>query len=171
LVDCREYRYVGPREIINSLPKNSGCIRVQDTKDIIRWIIETDQIEDYAGFTVTFIVDTGGNLWINDRHSEHVLCASGENVLSAGEITFQLEKDQVEVIEVTNQSTGYCPEPESWLAVKNALQSLEIPHPPDFTMKCIFRLCKKCGTKNLVKDDWYVCSVCDSELSKNWNID
>ncbi len=58
----------------------------------------------------TFVIDTASNLRINDRHSEHIVCANGEMVLSAGEITFEMYKNNVvQISQITNQSTGYCP--------------------------------------------------------------
>ncbi|BDA71358.1 hypothetical protein CAL7716_055240 [Calothrix sp. PCC 7716] len=59
---------------------------------------------------MTVIIDVDEQLWIADRHSEHVQCARGQRVLSAGEITFTLASSNVLVSEVSNQSTGYCPE-------------------------------------------------------------
>jgi hypothetical protein len=49
------------------------------------------------------------------------VCAGGENVLSAGGVTFGVEGAEVTVTEVTNQSTGYRPEPESRPYVEEAL--------------------------------------------------
>jgi len=165
----REYRYVGSSDILDSLPTDLRRVLVQSANDVLHWIQETKQHPEYDGLIVaTFIIDMDGRLWINDRRSEHVHCAAGKNVLSAGEMAFGLE-DGLAVVEVSNQSTGYCPEPESWPAVERALAAAYIPHPPDFTMKCIFRLCENCGTKNLVKDDWYECGVCQSPLSLDWN--
>ena len=106
---------------------------------------------------------------IADRHSEHVACAEQLDVLSAGEITFEISNDQVHFTWITNQSTGYCPEPESWPAVKNALDKAKISRPDEFSTKFIFRLCKKCNAINIVKDDWYVCIECDATLNNKWN--
>ena len=39
----------------------------------------------------------------------------------AGEITFTVRPGSISVTWVTNQSTGYCPEPASWPAVETAL--------------------------------------------------
>ena len=168
----REYRYVGPDDIIKNLPVTSKRILVTSPASVINWIQDTKQSSEYDDlYVATFIVDTDGNLWINDRRSEHVLCAMGKNVLSAGEIAFELKEHDIEVIEITNQSTGYCPEPESWWAVKRALNPANIRHPSDFTMKVVFRLCNNCGTKNIVKDDWFECEVCQKPLSKVWNFD
>jgi len=166
----REYRYVGPSEIRDNLPEKSQRVLIQSRADVINWIKGTNQQPEHDDLIVaTFIIDTSGQLWINDRRSEHVLCAAGKNVLSAGEMAFEVAQNHVEVIEVTNQSTGYCPEPESWRAVKQALDAVAIPHPPDFTMKFIFRLCETCGTKNIVKDMWFECAVCQAPLNEQWN--
>ena len=168
----REYRYVGSSDLLENLPTNSGRVLLTATDVIIKWIKETNQPYEYDNVVVaTFIVDTDKQMWINDRRSEHVRCAHGGNVLSAGEITFEVDKDNVEVIEITNQSTGYCPEPESWWAVKEALQETDILFPANFTTKFIFRMCEKCGTKNIIKDDWYECGVCQEVLSSYWNFD
>jgi len=62
---------------------------------------------------VTFVIDQSGTLLVADRQSEHVACAGRQPVLSAGEMTFLVSGKVVEMAEVSNQSTGYCPEPES----------------------------------------------------------
>ncbi len=118
---------------------------------------------------MTFIIDVEGWLWIADRHSEHYACAAGGDVLSAGEMTFELQTGTISAVEITNQSLGYCPEPESWPSVENALNRAGISHPGGFTTAFIFRRCESCGAKNLVKDDWYCCALCGSELPRHWN--
>ena len=80
--------------------------------------------------------------------SEHVACAAGGPVLSAGEITFD---DECNVPEISNQSTGFCPEPESWSTVERALDRVGIEHPGGFTIAVVFRLCPKCHERNIVK--------------------
>jgi hypothetical protein len=136
----------------------------------MNWLANTTQPKNPDdSITLTFIVDTEGFLWINDRHSEHVICANGGDVLSAGEITFKVENNSVSVVAITNQSTGYCPQPESYTAVKQALGQTDIPHPSHFTTAYHFRRCNECGTTNIIKDDWFVCAVCDVDLSKAWN--
>lgn len=166
----RIYPYVGSSEIVRNLPNQSHRVQVTKSDDVMAWINSTNQQPEYDDlYFVTFIVDLDGDLWINDRRSEHVLCAKGDPVLSAGEIGFSIENDSLAVVEITNQSTGYCPEPESWDVVHNALKRANISHPDDFTNRIIFRLCKACNTKNIIKDDWYVCAVCDEPLSNLWN--
>ena len=73
------------------------------------------------------------------------------------------------VLEVTNQSTGYCPDPDCWPAVRQSLDSLGIAHPGDFTDKVIFRRCPSCGERNIVRDGDFVCALCDSDLPARWN--
>jgi hypothetical protein len=91
----RLYHYVGPREILSRAGRSGKRIHSGD-------------LQNPAWFT--FVVDEHGSLLIADRRSEHVACACGRPVLSAGEMFVR----GGEVVEVSNQSTGYCPEPESW---------------------------------------------------------
>src|SRR5262249_60577502 len=66
--------------------------------------------------------------WVACR-SAHLRGWPGGPVLSAGELFFLTASGRVEVIEASNQSTGYCPEPESWPAVAAALDRAGIAHP------------------------------------------
>jgi hypothetical protein len=115
------------------------------------------------------VIDSEGRLRLADRHSEHVACAGGGPVLSAGEIFLGTTGDAVVVEEVSNLSTGYCPEPESWEAVQEALDRLGVGHPGAFTMAVVFRLCPRCEQRNVVKDGWFVCQVCGGDLPEVWN--
>ena len=72
---------------------------------------------------------------------------------------------------VSNQSTGYCPEPASWPAVAAALDRAGIGHPGRFTAECVFRRCETCGERNLIKDGWFACEVCGAGLLKKWNFE
>jgi hypothetical protein len=72
--------------------------------------------------------------------------------------------------EISNQSTGYCPDPDSWPAVAVTLDRLGLAHPGDFTDKVIFRRCPACGQLNIVRDGHFACAVCDSALPAHWNI-
>jgi len=167
----RLYPYVGSESIRRAIPKTSHRLHVTNIEGLLRWLLDTHQPRERDGtVVVTFIIDAAGELWINDRRSEHVLCADGGDVLSAGEMTFAIQRASIEVVGVSNQSTGYCPEPESWPAVDRVLTALAIPHPENFTMICIFRRCETCQTLNLVKDDWFECAVCQSPLSTAWNL-
>lgn len=166
----RQYKYVGSESLKALLTRPSRRVCIRHPNDVVKWVETTNEAIDNTGMVVvTFIVDANQQLWINERRSEHVVCAAGQNVFSAGEMTFGLRGDQVEVVEVTNQSTGYCPEPESWSVVASVLEQIGITYPPDFTTAYIFRRCDKCGTTNIVKDMWFECAVCGTTLSQVWN--
>jgi hypothetical protein len=162
----RQYTYVGLHEIAQLLQHSPQRTLVQQAADVLHWIKDTGQpLGADDSVTATFIVDLKEQLWIADRHSEHVACAAGQNVLAAGEITFCLAKGQIRVSEITNQSTGYCPDLPSWTAVAAALDRLHLPHPPAFTTVFVFRRCTACGQTNIVKEDWFECAVCSKSLS------
>ena len=168
----RQYSYVGPHDLRQLLQQPSQRAWIRHPDDILNWIKATKPtLQPDKTIIATFVIDTSQVLWIADRHSEHVVCAAGQTVLSAGEITFEIQGNQLEVIEVTNQSTGYCPEPESWWIVEYVLSQIGLPHPLTFTTEFIFRRCDKCGTTNIVKDMWFECAVCQAPLSQHWNYD
>jgi hypothetical protein len=33
----------------------------------------------------------------------------------------------------------------------------------------MFRRCEKCGERNVVKEGWFVCGVCRTDLPAKWN--
>src|SRR5262245_46362762 len=112
------YRYVGPEDIRRRASGGQSGVRVESVHDLDAWIRETAQRPNREGLiAVTFVVDERGSLRVADRGSEHIACSAGRPVLSAGEL-FCLAS---EVAEVSNQSTGFCPEPESWPVVAAAL--------------------------------------------------
>ncbi len=162
---------MGPNDLLELIKTVGKGNKISTSKDVMCWVGETEQVLDYDNAVIaTYVVDLRNNLLVADRHSEHVVCAGGENVLSAGEITFCIDDSRVKVVEVTNQSTGYCPKPESWSTVKNALIAANIDRPNNFTRKFIFRVCEKCNLLNVVKEEWFVCVQCNEELNKLWNI-
>jgi len=166
------YRYIGPKKIADHAHTAPAGIRLESTEDVFRWIRQTGQKLNPAGsVTATFIVDEAGWLRIADRRSEHVACAGGKPVLSAGEITFTVMPGGVSVSWATNQSTGYCPEPHSWQAVQAALARAGIAAPGSFSQEFSFRRCSHCGSVNLVKDGVFECEVCSTPLPEEWNLD
>jgi hypothetical protein len=167
----RLYRYVGDETIKQTAPTGSESrTLVQGPGDVLSWITETEQAVDSEGTVVaTFVIDPQGRLWIADRRSEHFHCAGGGEVLSAGEVTFHVTDNTVEVIEISNQSTGYCPEPESYFSVASAMDAAGIACPSEFTTEFVFRRCDRCGTTNIVKDGWFECEVCGASLPGGWN--
>jgi hypothetical protein len=157
------YEYVGPAAIRARCADGPlGCL-VSTPADLLAWV------DDGEVRAVTFVVDADGNLRIADRHSEHVACAGGGPVRSAGELFLRRAGDSVEVAEASNQSTGYCPEPESWPAVAAALDAAGIGHPGCFTTAILFRRCPGCGERSIVKDAWFVCPLCGADLPAAWN--
>jgi len=78
---------------------------------------------------------------------------------------------RVPVVEVSNQSAGYCPDVTCWSAVASALDRAGLGRPDGFTAEFVFRRCVTCRGTNIVKDGDYVCSVCGSELPDYWNFE
>jgi len=159
------YRYVGPKQIADRAPAVPAGIRVESPKDVLHWILQTDQELNAEGsVTATFVIDEAGCLRIADRRSEHVACSGGQPVRSAGEMTFTVTPRDVRVTWVTNQSTGYCPEPDSWPAAQAALERAGIAAPDGFSLELLFRRCPQCGSINIVKDQNFACGVCSAAL-------
>ncbi|MDJ1498860.1 hypothetical protein QNI19_38390 [Cytophagaceae bacterium DM2B3-1] len=168
-----EYIFVGDTGLLRLVKAEWKGYCIRSVADIEYWIKKTNQKPDgNSEITATFIIDLEYSLLINDRHSEHVVCAAGENVLSAGEITFELDKNKSYLIsQITNQSTGYCPSPKSWSAVKYTLEKVGIPFSDFFTVSFEFRICSTCGWINVIKDNYFVCinSECQNPLSAHEN--
>ena len=165
----RRYQYVGPAEIAARVRGSCGGTVIDSLEKVRDSLRSMDDYRSGESLTVTFVVGLGGKLRIADRRSEHVMCAQGKAVLSAGEMTFGWVDDRIVVEGVTNQSTGYCPEPESWEAVATALDRLSIDRPSGFDPVIVFRRCPSCSQINVVKDDRFECEVCQSRLPKQWN--
>lgn len=163
----REYEYVGPAELRDAAKSQASGTGIATLDDLRAWLasVEMDRSPD-GTHIATFTINLDGKMLLAPRRSEHVACASGGPVLSAGEIGFD---DELTVTEISNQSTGFCPEPESWPTVANALDRIGIPNPERFTTEVVFRLCPRCGERNIVKDEWYYCTMCDAELPRTWN--
>lgn len=165
----RRYSYIGPDELKQRLKRESHCIHVTSAADLVPWMATFSSHGRESHVPATFIITLDEQLWIADRRSEHVACASGEDVLAAGEIVFARSGNSLRVEEATNQSTGYCPEPECWSVVARVLNRLGISQPPFFTQAFAFRRCDRCGATNLIKDEVYECAICNSPLSQVWN--
>lgn len=155
----RHYSYVG----------HTGT-RITSHGDLRAWLKRSRADADDRGVIIaTFVIAVDGTLVIAHRHFEHVKCAGAAPVLSAGEMSFA----DGAVVAVSNQSTGYCPEPESWPAVAEALDRAGIEHPGCFTTPILFRRCPNptCGQRNIVKDGDFRCGVCEAELPQTWNFE
>ncbi|GAB2921167.1 hypothetical protein GCM10027280_05230 [Micromonospora polyrhachis] len=110
-----------------------------------------------------------GVLRLAPRRSEHVALAGGRDVLAAGELMFTPTETGWRITEVTNQSTGYCPDPDSWPAVGRALDRLGVSNPGTFTDNVVFRRCPTCGERNIVRDNDFTCALCNGPLPTRWN--
>src|SRR5262245_38567290 len=143
----RLYRYIGPKRIADRATPTPAGTPIRSAADVARWVRESGQQPGPDGCVIaTFVVDAAGVLLVADRRCEHVACAGRQPVQSAGEITFRGGGRTVEVAAVSNQSTGYCPEPESWPAVVAALSAAGLEPPEGFALACQFRRCLGCGS-------------------------
>jgi hypothetical protein len=162
------YLYVGPasiRRAVEGVPAGT-CIRSQ--ADLEAWLLQNPTAFDEGA---TFIVSLDGLLRLAPRRSEHVACAAGAPVLSAGEMRFAWQKPRAAVVaEVTNQSTGYCPEPSSFEDVARALRVAGLFAPPTWSWACVFRRCPGCEQLNLVKNDDFTCEACWGALPRERNL-
>jgi hypothetical protein len=150
------YAYVGPAEI---------KLRVAEDPPGTPILASTVPLDE----PLTYVVTLDGILRVAHRRSEHVACAGGGEVLAAGELVAERVAGGVRIAEISNQSTGYCPEPECWPEVARALDAAGIAHAGRFTAPVVFRRCDACGERNLVKDEWFECAICGAELSRVWN--
>lgn len=159
------FSYVGPEEVRAGSSDESKGTPLLSGADVVDWLKVEGHGED--GWA-TYVVSLRGDLLVGPRRSEHVACAGGESVLAAGEICFDTSGA---VVEVTNNSTGYCPAEDCWESVRLAVDRANLRRPDGFTFLVSFRRCPGCGERNLVKDSWYVCAVCDADLPTEWNFD
>lgn len=167
---AKKYLYVGPEDTLSLVSPDNKGLTVKTLQPLLQWVQQQQNELREDEIIATFIIDKRGRLVVSDRESEHVFCAGGQAVLSAGEMTFTVEKGNLHLLAVSNQSTGYCPQARSWKYVAKALKKLGLNAPKGFTTIFEFRRCHECSNVNLIKDDWYVCAFCDEELSRKWNI-
>ncbi|MEM6533928.1 MAG: hypothetical protein AAF654_15005 [Myxococcota bacterium] len=164
----RVYEYVGPRELLELVSADRAGAPIRSRTDLIDWV--TGALErGMDTVTATFTGSPELVMSLADRHSEHVVCATGGPVCAAGEITFEMSEGVPTVTEVSNQSTGFCPEPDCWNEVRAVLDKLPVDSPEALTHPFVFRRCTNCGQRNIVKDNWFVCSACDADLDRAWN--
>lgn len=164
----RRYAYIGPPELRALIRPGGEGFRLRSAQDLELWAAQVAAEELAEPFTFTVGLD--GMLRLAPRRSEHVVCAGGEPVLSAGELRLAHQSDRWRAVEVSNHSTGYCPDPASWPAVAAALTCVGIWPPDGFTHEVVFRRCTSCRQLNIVRDDHYVCVFCDADLTRRWNL-
>ena len=98
--------------------------------------------------------------------SAHVLARR----LAAGGVLFRGTGAGWSVIGISNQSAGYCPDPDSWPALARTLDRLGLAHPGGFTHNVVFRRCTACGQPSIVRESDFACAVCDSPLPAQQNV-
>ncbi|MEV6929037.1 hypothetical protein AB0M46_31725 [Dactylosporangium sp. NPDC051485] len=165
----RRYRYVGPADIAAIALQGAEGRSIRSAEDLAVWVASVNARELAEPFT--YVVDTDGVLRLAARRSEHVACAGGGTVRAAGEIAVVQRPGGWLVSEVSNQSTGYCPDPPCWPALAAALQQAGLDHPGGFTSEFVFRRCPDCAQLNVVKDGDFACCLCGSDLPQVWNVD
>lgn len=169
---AKPYEYVGPKNIRKRAESGPAGERIESAEGLRVWVTSPGREATREGLVAaTFVTDEQGELCVADRRTEHISCSGGRPVLSAGEMFFEVGPSGIHVAEVTNQSTGFCPEPESWPAVAAALDHLGVLRPNRFTQEIAFRLCPACGQRNIVKDGWFVCATCGADLPREWNFE
>jgi hypothetical protein len=166
----KSYSYIGPESILFRVSSQYSGVTIHNINDLSKWI-SAKKYDKNEQIIIAYVIDISGKLVVCDRHFEHVQCARSGRVLAAGEIVVQFNNSHPIITGITNQSIGYCPKPESWSAVKQALESIEIEYPDYFTKVCHFRKCENCGEISIIKDDYYICENCNQQLSREWNIE
>ncbi|QEH38924.1 hypothetical protein OJF2_75340 [Aquisphaera giovannonii] len=164
----KAYPYVGPKEIAARASGSVPGTVFSSADDLAAWVQAAETSRGRV--TAMFVVDAAGRLRLADRRSEHVACAGGSPVLAAGEITLSIRAGRVVAEGVSNQSTGYCPEPESWPAVSAALAAAGVEPPEGYSTELSFRRCPRCDQINVIKDQLLECAVCGSALPMAWNL-
>ncbi|MFF3289227.1 hypothetical protein [Streptomyces sp. NPDC003023] len=168
----RRFGYLGPREIWHAAEGVPVGQVVRGADDFRAWAAAREPAEWAEPFT--YVVDEDGFLRLAARRSEHVACAGRGSVRAAGEVSFRWDGDRRhdgrrdggrwEVVEVTNQSTGYCPDPDCWPSVAAALDRAGIARPARFTQEFVFRHCTGCTELNIVRENHFVCVFCGADL-------
>lgn len=156
----RSYAYVGPERIRVAAAREPEGTVITSAAALRAWALAHPD----AASGATYVIDTRGKLRLAPRRSEHVACAGGGRVLAAGELCVAGGA----ILSLTNQSTGYCPEPRCFPAVRDALAAAGIGAPARWTHAFTFRRCT-CGQINLIKDADYTCGVCGRDLPEEWN--
>lgn len=165
-VSSRRYAYVGPAHILDAACNAPAGAAIRCRDDLFAWLTTAHHHDDDSPGWATYVVDLGGTLRLAHRRTEHVACAGGEGVLAAGEVEFALDG---EVLFLSNNSSGYCPDLACLPAVLRALRVAGAGAPQQFTVSVLFRRCEACGERCTVKDSFFFCDLCDAPLSREWN--
>ncbi|MBO4252883.1 hypothetical protein [Streptomyces griseorubiginosus] len=167
-MSTRGYGYIGPEELRPQAGGGAAGRAIRTSADLDVWMAERGAQEAAEPFT--YVIGLDGLLRLAPRRSEHVACAGGGRVLAAGELGLTRGPGGWAVQDVSNQSTGYCPDLDSWHSVRAALDALGIEHPGGFTHEVVFRRCPACAEVGIVREGDFVCVFCGAELPARWNI-
>lgn len=165
---ARTYAYVGPRRLLEQAASTIDRLEPKSGPELLGWL-RARSLLPHA--TLTYVVMPTGRLRVSERHAEHVACAQASDVLAAGELEVVEDEDSIWVEGVTKQSTGYCPEPRCFAAVRGSLEGIGLNVPDAFSHEFIFRRCPECATINIVKEDDFECSSCGNGLPRDWNFE
>ncbi len=119
-----EYSFAGREELFEGARNIEGRILLSSS-DVLDRIYGTLERHGWER-PQSYVVDTGGRLWIGGLLDEHVWVAKGENVAAAGEIHLARENGIWNATYINNRSYGYLPDPLSFPHISNALQAANI---------------------------------------------
>ncbi|MEV0557468.1 DUF5959 family protein [Streptomyces sp. NPDC050597] len=160
------YAYVGPEDIWEAVRPGGGGARIRTPADLDAFL--SARPADELAEPFTFVVDASMTLRLAPRRSEHVACADGKPVRAAGELGFTRTASGWAVTYASNQSTGYCPDPESWRSLAAALTRVGVDRAGDrtggYTHPITYRRCPSCAEWNSVQEAHFVCALCDADL-------
>ncbi|MBD3259552.1 hypothetical protein GF371_02865 [Candidatus Woesearchaeota archaeon] len=126
------YTFVWDEETRKKAEQKEGRILVAGKADLQRKEV-ADILKDFASFhrPQTYVVALDGKFYIGGNVQEHVEVAKGEDVLTAGEVEFDLET--FDVAYINNRSNGFYPGKTSFRWIKEALAGTDIRAPEDFS--------------------------------------
>ncbi len=157
----RTYNYVVSRRIAEQAEAPISRLAPATPDDIRSWSLAPNN----GNLELTFVVDPRGQLWLSiDTASMSPARADSPYSLLASCVP-RVTPQQVAVVSVSNQSTGYCPEPDCWPAVRDALRNAGLESPNEFTHAFDFRRCVSCSGINILKDGMPDCPSCGTELT------
>ena len=167
-VTSPRFHYVGPAAIRASCEGNPAGRVIENAESLRAWLANLQREDRDADGWATYTIGTDGLLRLAHRRTEHVACAGAGEVLAAGEVQFD---PSGEVVWLSNNSTGFCPDLSSFEAVSATFSAAGLSPPPAFDHAVVFRRCRACGERSVIKDDDFRCGVCEAPVSRVWNFD
>jgi serine/threonine protein kinase len=168
----RRYEYVGPPEVLKGAAegKEPGDL-VLRANDVRAWALRTDQRPDGEGLIrATYTIGAEGDaargrLRVRARGlRERRPRARGRRGLVRGRPPVGDGRADRQLLD------GLLPRADLLAAVERVLDAAGIGRPSRFSKALLFRRCR-CGQRNVVKDDHFVCALCDADLPAEWNFE